>query len=70
MHTETVTFWYRFWAGGIIGPYFFENRVGQTITVNGKHYSMIVNGALDILRVQFEDIVNLRGGDVKWLSGS
>ena len=26
------------WTGGVIGPYYFENDVGQVITVNRKHY--------------------------------
>ncbi|CAK9818123.1 hypothetical protein ANTQUA_LOCUS9679 [Anthophora quadrimaculata] len=27
-----------FWAGGIIGPFFFENAADQAITVNGARY--------------------------------
>ena len=36
MHPQRVTVWCRFWAVGIIGPYFFENEAGQAATVNGK----------------------------------
>lgn len=44
MHPEKVTVWYGFWADGVIGSYFFENNVGQAITVNGERYiSMITN---------------------------
>jgi hypothetical protein len=34
MHPEKVTVWCGFWSGGIIGPYFFQNETGITITVN------------------------------------
>lgn len=44
MHPAKVTVWCGFWAGGIIGPYFFENDDGVSITVNGERYrSMITN---------------------------
>lgn len=44
MHPQKVTVWCGFWAGGIIGPYFFENEAGAAITVNGERYrSMITN---------------------------
>ena len=35
MHPQRVTVWCGFWAGGIIGPYFFEN---DAATVNGVQY--------------------------------
>jgi len=39
-----LTVWCGFWSGGIIGPYFFRNEVGNTVTVNGERYrSMITN---------------------------
>lgn len=44
MHPEKVTVWCGFWAGGVIGPYFFENDIGKAITVTGERYrSMITN---------------------------
>lgn len=44
MHPQKVTVWCGLWAGGIIGPYFFENEDGVAITVNGERYrSMIRN---------------------------
>ncbi|EFN75581.1 hypothetical protein EAI_08637, partial [Harpegnathos saltator] len=43
-HPQKVTVWCGFWAGGVIGPYFFENDVGEAITVNGERYrTMITN---------------------------
>ena len=38
MHPQHVTVWCGFWAGGIIGPYFFENETGQAAIVNGARY--------------------------------
>ncbi|EFN78794.1 hypothetical protein EAI_16705, partial [Harpegnathos saltator] len=38
-----VTVWCGFWAGGIIGPFFFENAAGQAITVNGARYCDMIN---------------------------
>ena len=52
--------WYRYWGGGMIDPYFFENEVGQIIT----------NGTLSILRLQFEGTGKTHGNDVKWLPES
>ncbi|EFN81170.1 hypothetical protein EAI_00691, partial [Harpegnathos saltator] len=44
MHPQKVTVWCGSWAGGVIGPYFFENDVGVAITVNGERYrTMITN---------------------------
>lgn len=38
MHPPRVTVWCAFWAGGVIGPYFFENAAGNALTVNGVRY--------------------------------
>ena len=35
MDPQRITVWCGFWAGGIIGPYFFEN---DAATVNGVQY--------------------------------
>ena len=35
---QRVTVWCGFWAGGIIGPYFFENEAGQAANVNDTRY--------------------------------
>ncbi|GFU61724.1 transposable element Tc3 transposase [Trichonephila clavipes] len=41
---EKLTVWCALWAGGIIGPYFFKNDEGHTVTVNGDRYrAMITN---------------------------
>ena len=44
MHPQRVTVWCGLWAGGIIGPYFFQNDAGLAVTVNGVRYrEMITN---------------------------
>ena len=35
MLPQCVTIWCRFWTGGIIGPYFFENKASQAATITG-----------------------------------
>ena len=42
MYPQRVTIWCGFWAGGIIGPYFFENEAGQAATVNGARYRDVI----------------------------
>lgn len=46
LHPEKVTVWCGFWSGGIIGPYFFENENGSSITVNGERYREMINNFL------------------------
>ena len=38
MHPQKVTVWCGFWAGGVIGPFFFENEGGVAVTINGERY--------------------------------
>jgi hypothetical protein len=38
LHPKRVTVWCAIWAGGIIGPYFFEDARGNAITINGDRY--------------------------------
>lgn len=42
MHPQRVTVWCGFWAGGIIGPFFYENEAGQAQTVNGVRYREMI----------------------------
>ena len=42
MYPPKSTVWCGLWANGIIGPYFFENADGATITINpGRYRSML-----------------------------
>lgn len=38
IHPEKVIVWWVFWSGGIVGPYFFQNKAAIVIIVNGEHY--------------------------------
>lgn len=42
LHPPKVTVWCALWSGGIIGPYFFENDEGQTVTVKGDRYGRML----------------------------
>lgn len=46
MHPERVTVWCGLWAGGIIGPFFFEDRAGRAVTVNGERYRAMITDFL------------------------
>jgi len=46
MHPQKVTVWCALWSGGVIGPYFFENDAGATVTVNGERYRNMINNFL------------------------
>ena len=37
-HSKRVTVWCGLWSRDRIGPFFFENEQGETITVNGNRY--------------------------------
>ena len=42
LHVQRATVWCGFWAGGVIGPYFFENEAGNAVTVNGVRYRNMI----------------------------
>ena len=42
LHAQRATVWRGFWAGRVIGPYFFENDAGNAVTVNGVHYRNMI----------------------------
>jgi hypothetical protein len=43
MHPQRVTVWCGLWAGGVIGPYFFEDEDGNAETVNGDRYRNMIS---------------------------
>ena len=43
LHPLKVTVWYAVFAGGVNGPFFFEDVAGQTVTVNGERYRAMIN---------------------------
>lgn len=46
LHSPYVTVWCGVCAERIIGPYFFENDEGETVTVNGDRYRAMLRGFL------------------------
>ena len=40
---QRETVWCGFWAGGIIGPYFFKNKAALAVSVNGLRYQTMIN---------------------------
>jgi len=42
MHPQKVTVWCALWSKGIIGPYFFEDEAGNTITVESQRYHAMI----------------------------
>ena len=42
LHAQRATVWCGFWAGGLIGPYFFENDAGNAVTANGVRYRNMI----------------------------
>lgn len=59
LHPEKVTVWCGLWAGGIVGPFFFEDAEEKAITVNGERYRGIIT---DFLWPQLDRI----GADDLW----
>ena len=43
LHPQRVTVWCEFWYGGIIGLFFFKNKQGAAVTVNGERYRTMLN---------------------------
>ena len=47
-----------FWSRGIIGPFFFENKQGQAVTINGDSYRALLNEFL-FTKIEEKDIGNI-----------
>ena len=47
-----------FWSSGIIGPFFFENELGEVVTVNGDCYRAMLNEFM-FTKIEEEDIGNI-----------
>ena len=43
LYPQRETVWCGFWAGGIIGPYFFENEAEAAVLVNRLRYQSMIN---------------------------
>lgn len=42
MHPQRVTVSCGFWAGEVVGPYFFKNDIGNAVTVNCECYRNMI----------------------------
>ena len=45
-HTQKVTVWCGFHAGGVMGPYFFVDKNDRYVTVNGGRYHAMLEDYL------------------------
>ena len=52
---KQVTVWCGFWSRSIIGPFFFENKQGEAVTVNGDRYRAMLNKFL-FKKIEEKDI--------------
>ena len=53
LYPQSVTVWCGFWAGGIIRSYFFENKAGAAVSLNGLRYQTMIN---EFLWPELEDM--------------
>ena len=57
LHPEKVTVWCTVCSEGVIGPYFFENDNGTTITINSERYChMITDFFLPTIEYDLENM--------------
>lgn len=56
LHSDRVTVWCATTPHGIIGPYFYENENGETVTVNAERYCQMLNTFLrpELRRLQLD----------------
>lgn len=53
LHSPKVTVWCGIWTKGVIGPYFFEDAAGKTVTVNGERFRHMIETFLKLYLVDF-----------------
>ena len=57
-HPKRVTVRSGFWSRDIIGPFFFENEQGETVTVNGDRYWAMLKEFL-FTKIEEDDTGNI-----------
>ena len=57
-HPKRVTVWCGFWWRGVIKTFFFENEQGETVTINGDRYRVMLNAFL-LAKIEEKDIGNI-----------
>ena len=60
MHSLRTTVWCGFWAGGVIGPFFFETDEGTAVTVDGERYRDMISW------LNMEELEIEASGSVGW----
>ena len=55
---KRFTVWCGLWSRGIIEPFFFENKQGEVVTVNGYRFRAMLNKFL-FTKIEEEDIDNI-----------
>ncbi|GFX56799.1 transposable element Tc3 transposase [Trichonephila clavipes] len=68
LHSETLTVWCALWAGGVFGPYFFENDGGHNelwFQQDGATCHT-ARATIDLLKDTFGDRLISRFGPVNW----
>ena len=58
LHSPKVTVWCALSAQGIIGPFFFENGAGETVTVNSRRYLAVLKRFLRALTARCADTLS------------
>ncbi|GFS49521.1 transposable element Tc3 transposase [Trichonephila clavipes] len=70
LHPEKLTVWCALWAGGIIGPYFFKNDEGNSVTElwfqQDGATCHTARATIDLLKDTFGDHLISRFGPVNW----
>ena len=60
LHSPKVTVWCALSAQGIIGPIFFEDRRGKTVTVNQERYQDVLLQFVNALQRRSADTLNVQ----------
>ena len=71
LYPQRVIVWCNFWAGGIIGPYFFGNKAEAAVSVNGLRYRIMINAFLwpELEDMDVDDVYFQQNGAMCHASG-
>ena len=71
LYPQRVSILCGIWAGGIIGPYLFENEAGAAVSVNGLCYRTMINEFLwpELGNMDVDDIYFQQDGATYHTSG-
>ena len=71
-YPQRVTVQCSFWTEGVIGPYLFEDKGGQSLIVNGNRYKEIVTNFLwpRLEGMDLQDVLFQQGGATAHIGGA